>query len=91
MMRTTSTSIIKPRRQGKEQPVCSNEQNKPQHTIHILTRAQNSSSNDDDDDDDNNNNDDDKKNNNGDKAQKTSNVKMQQRKTMNGNKQQHTQ
>jgi len=67
--------------------VYSTEQNKPQRTVHILTRAlthtHNSSSND--------NNDNDDKNNNGDKAQKTSDVKMQHRKTMNGNKQQHTQ
>jgi hypothetical protein len=96
MMRT-STSVIKPGRQGREQSVglYSTKQNKEQRTIHILTHAlahtQNSSRNDDDDDDDDNkNNDNDENNNNGDKAQKTSDVKMQQRKAMNGKKQQHT-
>jgi hypothetical protein len=39
MRRTTSTSIIKPGRQGKEQPVFSTEQNKPQRTVHIPTCA----------------------------------------------------
>ena len=103
MRRTTSTSIVEPGRKGKEQPVYSTKQNTPQHTVHILTHVlththtQNSSGNgdddDDDDDDDNKNNDNDKDENNcnGDKAQKTSDVKMQQKKTMNRNKQQHKQ
>ena len=39
MRRTTTTSIIKAGKQGKEQPVYSTKQNTPQCTVHFLTRA----------------------------------------------------